>query len=590
MSDTYRPFRNIETVDDLLLVRHACEGSPCLVQLPQQPYYAEICAWVNVQCPEETLFSSTEQVLLCTANEGDGDWRLVLTPHGYLRFEGTVADERVECVSPVPASAVVDAKQQFRLGVSFVSYAWLQRNTAHWSEAASYSRIRLLASPGPSAPLSEIGGISGQKIPARLAPVPRGVHVGAMADGSQPFNGQITELIAYNTSLSALFDGGAFRGAGQVLPVIPGGGAFEPRWVEERTIEAFPRPEFTQTASYWVFLRIADSTHRLRRLRVRPVWRGGTNMTPTFFWSEDGDRWRRIVPHRVWMGEDGEDFRVEFELTERMATNGFLASAPVFGEEQRLQLLRWAAEQEHTTVEQIGESVQGRPIHAIRVGMKQDGPDTKGVVVICGQHSPLEMMAAHVIEPVIRRLLWQPELLESCTFCFVPTVNVDCAHYGGNGMNANGLNTNRQWFEDIQPENAAVINYLDGLTAKGQSIEFAMDIHAGGTFKNHVLMTMGSSEVCQVGEEAQARQEQWASLLEGHAGLRQEDGWPLAQQRLRATDYFHQTHGATAFCLEMSSCSYFDPQTQRTKGFDMMAFDLLADGLVSAWQEGFYQP
>jgi len=199
-------------------------------------------------------------------------------------------------------------------------------------------------------------------------------------------------------------------------------------------------------------------------------------------------------------------------------------------------------------------------------------------------------MAAHVIEPVIRRLLWQPELLESCTFYFVPTVNVDCAHYGGNGMNANGLNTNRQWFEDIQPENAAVINYLDGLTAKGQSIEFAMDIHAGGTFKNHVLMTMGSSEVCQVGEEAQARQEQWASLLEGHAGLRQEDGWPLAQQRLRATDYFHQTHGATAFCLEMSSCSYFDPQTQRTKGFDMMAFDLLADGLVSAWQEGFYQP
>jgi hypothetical protein len=31
---------------------------------------------------------------------------------------------------------------------------------------------------------------------------------------------------------------------------------------------------------------------------------------------------------------------------------------------------------------------------------------------------------------------------------------VDCAHYGGNGLNANGRNTNRHWFEAFSPRTA----------------------------------------------------------------------------------------------------------------------------------------
>jgi predicted deacylase len=187
----------------------------------------------------------------------------------------------------------------------------------------------------------------------------------------------------------------------------------------------------------------------------------------------------------------------------------------------------------------------------------------------------------------MRRLLKRWDLLEVCRFYFIPTVNVDCAHYGGNGLNADRRNTNRHWFDDVQPENAAVISYFDSLRKRGQRIHLALDVHAGGIFRNHVLMPMGSVGGTSPSREALAEQERWLDLLEEHAGLRREDGWPLPQLHLRATDYFHQVHGAVAFCLELSSCSYFDPKEQRTRPFGTEAFEVLAEGLVGAWEKRF---
>jgi len=101
------------------------------------------------------------------------------------------------------------------------------------------------------------------------------------------------------------------------------------------------------------------------------------------------------------------------------------------------------------------------------------------------------------------------------------------------------------------------------------------------------LMHMGDGEDVQVGCAAGAQQEAWRELLEEHAGLRRTDGWALAQNKLRASDYFHQVHGATGFCLEMSSCSYFDPADGHTKAFGPAAFDIVAAGIVRACEERF---
>ncbi len=590
MPGRYQPFRNLRSVDDLLLIKRELTRNPATVRMPADPYYPEICAWVNVRCEERDLFSPEGQTLLeGTTAEGEG-WRLLLTPYGYLRFEGGEGKSRLECESPLPLHAVVDTDKEFRVGLAMVNYAWSLRDRPYAVEGSADFRLRLLAAPGLREPFSQIGG-SAQPMGPELAPVPETLTIGAGAEGGAGrltgprFAGRITRFVAYNTSRAELLGNPRAKGAARVIPVIPGGGGFAPRWVDEETIEVFTRPSFNLSSSYWVFLKIGDQSGRLRRVRVHVKWRGGVNMTPTFFFSADRRRWRRIIPARVWMGDDATDFRVEFEVTGEMSQGGYLASCPPFGEPERMELLDWARTQPHTSVAEIGKSVEGRALHLIRVARGEDGPDKKGVAVICGQHSPLEIMGGRVIRPAITGILRRPKLLAAANFYFVPTVNVDCSHYGGNGLNANRRNNNRHWFSDIQPENAAVIGYFDRLKKAGQSIDFAVDIHAGGIFKNHVLMQMGASDEFSPTQEALAEQETWRDLLERHAGLRRQDGWALPQLKLRASDYFHQVHGCTAFCLELSTCSYFDPADEETKAFGIEAFETLAEGLVRAWEE-----
>jgi hypothetical protein len=274
-------------------------------------------------------------------------------------------------------------------------------------------------------------------------------------------------------------------------------------------------------------------------------------------------------------------------VSKKLARGGYIASGPVFAHQQREDLLQWAADRKYVSVSEIGQSVEGRPLHCIRVGKKPDGPGTSGVAVVCGQHSPLEVMGAFVIEPMIRLLRKRSELLDACTFYFVPTVNVDGAYYGSNGANAAGRNTNRHWLTELQPETKAVIDHFNNLRDMGQSIDFAVDIHAGGIFKNHVLMHMGDGEGATLSDAEKAEQESWRDLLEQYAGLRRADGWALAQLKLRATDYFHQVHMCQAFCLEVSSCSYFDPADQKTKVFTTDAFGILAEGFVKTWEQQF---
>lgn len=580
MSEHYEPFGGIRRAEDLLLVKTTPGGSARISV--DESYYAEICAWVNLYLSEESLFSERGRPLLLGERHDGTWWRLSLTPYGYLRLE-TSGPGPVSCESVLPLHACVDCSRPIRVGLSIGNYAWLLRDTPYAQEASAYARIRLLVGTDKG-PLTVVGGLR-EGIPPALAPVPQTLHVAPDLDGLDAFEGEVVEVCAYNTERVELVSAPGTQPATDLLPLVPGGGGFEPRWVDGDTVEVFGRPEFTQTSSYWVLLKLVDPPAHLRRLRVWTIWHGGANMTPTFFWSPDREQWHRIAPAAVHMDEYGKDFRVEFAVNGEMRSGGWLASGPVFGDEEREELLSWAAARPHTSVSAIGSSVQGRPLHCIRVGAGPDGPGRPGVAIVCGQHSPLETMGARVLRPLIERVVAEGGLAESCNLYVVPTVNVDCAHYGGNGLNANLRNTNRHWAEDIQPETAAVVAHFGALRQAGQSIDFALDIHAGGIFRNHVLMPMAAGEGATPDAATIARQERLLDLLQRHAGLRRRDGWPLPQMRLRATDYFHQAHGCPAFCLEISSCSYFDATTGRTRPFEMRAFGVLGRGLAEALAE-----
>ncbi|MFW5866979.1 MAG: M14 family zinc carboxypeptidase, partial [Armatimonadota bacterium] len=415
-------------------------------------------------------------------------------------------------------------------------------------------------------PLSRIGEENGWLAP-ELAPVPETLTVG-LGPG---------EVEAYNHfEADAIVTHGG-RPADDLLPLIEGGSSFEPRWIDDRTVEVFTRPEFVRSASYWVLLRLADADDAPERLIVRTVHWGGANMTPTFFASADGDRWRRVVPERIMMVGQGAEYAAQFRWAD--IAGGYLASSPVFGDREREALVAWAEQIPGVGVREIGETVEGRPLHAIELG---DGP--RGVAFIFGQHSPLEIMDALMIEPMIRALLERRDLLAEATFVFVPTVNVDCAHYGGSGLNVNRRNLNRHWLVEIQPETRAVIDRIEALREEGLEFEFGIDFHAGGIFRNPVLMHMAEGEV-PLSDEAAEAQEPWRDALERHAGLRRVDGWGLGQMRFRATDWLQQELGAVAFCLELSTCSYYDPREGRTRPFEAEALDIIVEGIVKALEE-----
>lgn len=578
MTTEYQPFRDLRSPEDLLLVRREFTRRPTAVKLPE-PYFGEFCAWVTVEGTAEELLSQSGQLLWRATREGAAAWRLLITPHGYLRFEAET-DPPLVCESKIPLHCFLTGNKRFRVGIAMGNYSWLLRDSEYAAEADSYGRLRLLISPTEKAPFAVCGGRENLGNPL-FGPVPQGVEW--QEEGVESLHGRISGFTAYQTERFEMVDPPRRRSADDVMPPIPGGGGFAPRWTAEDTIEVFGRPEFTQTTSYWFLLGVNDRSRKLRRVRLQPVWSGSANMTPTFFSSTDGRRWRRIAPERIEMCEDGTNIHMDVALTPRQAQGCLIASAIPFLETDRREFIEWATEKLGAQVEVCGKSVEGRPVELVRVAPRR-GEALRHVAITCGQHSPAETMGAHVLRPMLteaRRL----GLLDKIAFHLVPTVNVDCAHYGGNGLNANQRNTNRHWLHDLQPETQAVISYFESFAGDGGALDFALDLHAGGIFRNHLLMHMAAQEGEELPAKALAQQEQWRDWLETHAGLRRADGTGLAIQRLRATDYFLRRFGCPAFCLELSTCSYFDPEAGVSKPFEQRALQIVGKGLARAMAE-----
>ncbi|MBU0716392.1 MAG: hypothetical protein KJ964_13635 [Verrucomicrobia bacterium] len=570
MKSVYRPFRNLRKAQDLLLVAREFHRRPQALTLPGNPYFGELSAWVTVEARDTDLLSERGQLLFVGEHNDGQAWRLLITPHGYLRFE---AGSALACESKIPLHCYLQGRQQFRLGVSINNYAWVLRNTTYAAEASAYCRVRLLIAPGKQVPLTVCGSM--EKISAPLLrPVPRKI---IWRDKNvPPFSGKIRGFTAYNSERFELFNNPGAHPADDVVPAIPGGGGFAARWITGDTVEVFSRPEFTQTTSYWLLLKVNDHHGRLKRLRLQPIWTGSANMTPTFFISPNGRNWRRIAPARIAMRPEGIEFEAEIALTPRQARGCYIASAIPFLDTNRREFIDWAKRNLGAQARVLGRSVQGRPVEAIIV---RSGQPQMHIAIICGQHSPAETMGANVLRPLLQEAR-KLKLMEKVAFHLVPTLNVDCAHYGGNGLNANCRNTNRHWFHDIQPENQAVINYFDNLRAKGVKIDFALDLHAGGIFRNHILMHMTPAKDKTLPRKALAAQEAWRKLLERHAGLRRADGWGMAIVHLRATDYFMRRFGCPSFCLELSTCSYYDPEAKVSRPFEQRALELVGRGLA----------
>jgi murein tripeptide amidase MpaA len=148
------------------------------------------------------------------------------------------------------------------------------------------------------------------------------------------------------------------------------------------------------------------------------------------------------------------------------------------------RMLDRAAAVPGVTVNILGHSVEGRPIHRITLGT-----GAKAVWAIGRQHSG-ETMASWWMEGALERLLDPADpvgaqLLRTATVHLVPIVNIDGAARGNLRGNAAGIDLNRQWHcpDAIKaPEVAAVLKAMDAA-----GCQLSLDVHGDETLP-HVFV------------------------------------------------------------------------------------------------------
>jgi murein tripeptide amidase MpaA len=185
--------------------------------------------------------------------------------------------------------------------------------------------------------------------------------------------------------------------------------------------------------------------------------------------SYDGERWFRV-------DTDLDDGALILRHTPSQPTclYAYFAAYPW---KRHLELVERARRDPRARVDVLGHSVEGRPIHRVRVG--EEGADRRQVWILARQH-PGETMGAWFMEGVLARLL-DPEdavaeaLLDGAVVHLVPLMNPDGAAHGNQRTNARGRNLNREWLAPSAAASPEVLAVRDALSASG--VDLFLDVH-----------------------------------------------------------------------------------------------------------------
>jgi murein tripeptide amidase MpaA len=156
-----------------------------------------------------------------------------------------------------------------------------------------------------------------------------------------------------------------------------------------------------------------------------------------------------------------------------------------YGEERHSEFLGAVQQMPLATLTELGQTVQGRPMSVVSIGIPDfgDAPPKKKVWIIARQH-PGETMAEWFVEGLIKRLAgfgdWAGDpvsraVLEHAIFHIVPNMNPDGSVLGNLRTNAAGANLNREWMEPSETRSPEVFAIRDAIEETGCDLFF--DIH-----------------------------------------------------------------------------------------------------------------
>jgi len=185
--------------------------------------------------------------------------------------------------------------------------------------------------------------------------------------------------------------------------------------------------------------------------------------------SYDRETWFQI-PTKY----DGSSLKMEF--TPEFDTVYIAYFAP-FSYEQHLDLVNNAQKSPLCTLENIGQTIQGRPIDFLKIG---DGDKKKKKLWVIARQHPGETMAEWFMLGLISRLIDEEDataisLLDKANLYLVPNMNIDGSILGNLRVNAKGVNLNREWAEPSIKNSPEVYYVKEKMKEIG--MDFNLDVH-----------------------------------------------------------------------------------------------------------------
>lgn len=169
----------------------------------------------------------------------------------------------------------------------------------------------------------------------------------------------------------------------------------------------------------------------------------------------------------------------------------YIAWSLIYTPQRLHRLLGRISLMDGVTVERIGSSVEGRPLHLVTVGDEVAVREGKPAVWITAQQHGYEMGGGAICEGIIDFLVSDdPLALEAkrqLVWKIVPMLNPDAMSRPWFRYNAHGIDLNRNWdgfdngsghdAEGPEPEVQAVKNTVEEWIRKGREIAAGFDIH-----------------------------------------------------------------------------------------------------------------
>ncbi len=185
--------------------------------------------------------------------------------------------------------------------------------------------------------------------------------------------------------------------------------------------------------------------------------------------SYDGARWFRVDTEL-----DEGTLRIRHAPEHPTCHYAYFAA---YSWDRHLELVDGAKARPGVHVEVLGQSVEKRPIHRIRLGEPARGK--RQVWIIARQH-PGETMGQWFMEGVLSRLLDEDDptaraLLEGAVVHLVPLMNPDGAAHGNQRTNAAGVNLNREWLSPSAEKSPEVLAVRAAMMKSG--VDLFLDVH-----------------------------------------------------------------------------------------------------------------